>query len=39
LDNATLKMGESLGISNQLTDSQGTITVEGGLLLVIQSND
>lgn len=39
LDNATLKMGESLGISNQLTGSQGTITVEGGLLLVIQSND
>ncbi|OZB95100.1 thiamine diphosphokinase [Paenibacillus sp. XY044] len=39
LDNATLKMGESLGISNQLTGSQGTISVEGGLLLVIQSND
>lgn len=39
LDNATLKMGESLGISNQLTGSKGTITVEGGLLLVIQSND
>ncbi|MBB3127911.1 thiamine pyrophosphokinase [Paenibacillus rhizosphaerae] len=39
LDNATLKIGESLGISNQLTGSQGTISVEGGLLLVIQSND
>lgn len=39
LENATLKIGESLAISNQLTGSFGTVTIEGGLLLVIQSND
>ncbi|MGN7357096.1 thiamine diphosphokinase [Paenibacillus sp. SAF-054] len=39
LHNATLKIGESLGISNVLLDSSGRVTVEGGLLLVIQSKD
>ncbi len=39
LTNATLKIGESLGISNVLLSSTGLVSVEGGLLLVIQSND
>lgn len=39
LDNATLKLGESLGISNVLLGERGQISIAGGLLLVIQSND
>ncbi|MCJ8012524.1 thiamine diphosphokinase [Paenibacillus sp. KQZ6P-2] len=39
LENATLKMGESLGISNALLESFGIVTVEDGLLLIIQSRD
>ncbi|MFC7680051.1 thiamine diphosphokinase [Paenibacillus sp. GCM10028914] len=39
LHNATLKLGQSLGISNRLSGSKGTVKVEGGLLLVIQSKD
>jgi thiamine pyrophosphokinase len=39
LHNATLKMGQSRGVSNQLTATKGTISIESGLLLVIQSKD
>lgn len=39
LHNATLKIGQSLGISNRLSASKGTVNVEGGLLLIIQSKD
>ncbi|CAM2783081.1 thiamine diphosphokinase [Paenibacillus sediminis] len=39
LDHATLMLGESLGISNQLIHESGTISIEEGQLLVIQSHD
>ncbi|GIP25915.1 thiamine pyrophosphokinase [Paenibacillus sp. J23TS9] len=39
LENATLKIGESLGISNVLLESVGLVSITSGLLLVIQSND
>ncbi|WP_106767752.1 thiamine diphosphokinase [Paenibacillus faecalis] len=39
LHNATLKIGQSLGISNRLAGSTGTVKIEGGLLLIIQSKD
>lgn len=39
LHNATLKMGQSRAVSNKLTASKGTISIESGLLLVIQSKD
>ncbi|MDR0270855.1 thiamine diphosphokinase [Paenibacillus sp.] len=39
LDNATLKIGESLGISNVLIASRGKIRIKDGLLLIIQSRD
>lgn len=39
LHNATLKIGQSLGISNRLSGDLGTVKVEGGLLLIIQSKD
>lgn len=39
LHNATLKIGQSLGISNRLSGSEGTVKIEGGLLLIIQSKD
>ncbi|WP_136605929.1 thiamine diphosphokinase [Paenibacillus dokdonensis] len=39
LENATLKIGESLGISNVLQESVGRVSITSGLLLVIQSND
>ncbi|GIP56115.1 MULTISPECIES: thiamine diphosphokinase [Paenibacillus] len=39
LDNATLKMGQSLGVSNRLKGERGTIRIESGLLLIIQSKD
>ncbi|RCX23542.1 thiamine pyrophosphokinase [Fontibacillus phaseoli] len=39
LENATLKMGQSLAISNRLTDRKGTVRIESGLLLIIQSKD
>ncbi|BFH62190.1 thiamine diphosphokinase [Paenibacillus azoreducens] len=39
LNNATLKIGESLGISNVLIAPSGKVSIEGGLLLVIQSRD
>ncbi|MNJ03950.1 Thiamine pyrophosphokinase [compost metagenome] len=36
---ATLTLGQSLGISNVLLGSEGRITLREGLLLVIQSTD
>lgn len=39
LVDATLTIGQSLGISNLLTGEYGTVRVSGGLLLVIQSRD
>ncbi|AET60790.1 thiamine pyrophosphokinase [Paenibacillus terrae HPL-003] len=39
LHNATLKMGQSRGVSNKLIAPKGTISIESGLLLVIQSKD
>ncbi|MEF2967257.1 thiamine diphosphokinase [Paenibacillus sp. M1] len=39
LDDATLKMGQSLGVSNRLKGKRGTIRIESGLLLIIQSKD
>ncbi|NMO95944.1 thiamine diphosphokinase [Paenibacillus lemnae] len=39
LYNATLHLGESLGISNRLTAERGTIKIDDGLLLIIQSKD
>ncbi|OXM84908.1 thiamine diphosphokinase [Paenibacillus rigui] len=39
LTDARLTIGQSLGISNVLTEPTGTITVKEGLLLVIQSGD
>lgn len=39
LQQATLETGQSLGISNILTEPKGFIEIESGLLLVIQSKD
>ncbi|MCR8656829.1 thiamine diphosphokinase [Paenibacillus endoradicis] len=39
LHDATIKKGESIGVSNELIDSEGTIHISSGQLLVIQSND
>ncbi len=39
LENATLEMGSSLGVSNQLKDQQGCITIKSGILLVILAKD
>lgn len=39
LSNATLTMGHSLGISNRLSGDKGTVSIQDGLLLVIQSKD
>lgn len=39
LHQATLFRGQSLGVSNVLIDETGTIMLESGLLLVIQSKD
>ncbi|MCD9020981.1 thiamine diphosphokinase [Cohnella silvisoli] len=39
LNDATLKLGWSLGISNIIEEPQGTITISSGLLLVIRSRD
>ncbi|MBY0204859.1 thiamine diphosphokinase [Paenibacillus polysaccharolyticus] len=39
LDHATIRMGQSLGISNKLLDKSGTVTIDSGLLLIIQSKD
>ncbi|WP_313640909.1 thiamine diphosphokinase [Paenibacillus sp.] len=39
LTEATLKLGQSLGVSNKLISSSGTVTIRSGLLLIIQSKD
>lgn len=39
LENATLRQGQSLAVSNQLADARGTVSIESGLLFVIQSRD
>lgn len=39
LDQATIALGDSLGISNVLVAESGEITIQSGLLLVIQSKD
>ncbi|ULO10019.1 thiamine diphosphokinase [Paenibacillus sp. 19GGS1-52] len=39
LTDATLKLGQSLGVSNKLAAPIGTVTIESGLLLIIQSKD
>jgi len=39
LNLATLTKGRSIGISNELQNDKGTITIHSGKLLVIQSND
>lgn len=39
LHNASLRMGQSLGVSNRLSGDKGIVHIEGGLLLIIQSKD
>lgn len=39
LTDATLKIGQSLGVSNKLISSSGIVTIRSGLLLIIQSKD
>lgn len=39
LENATLKLGQSLAVSNVLLERSGTVQIESGLLLIIQSKD
>ncbi|MEK5057579.1 thiamine diphosphokinase [Paenibacillus sp. FSL H7-0326] len=39
LSGAVLSIGDSLGISNQIVNSTGTIRIKEGILLVIQSKD
>lgn len=39
LDQATIRMGQSLGISNKLLGKSGTVSINSGLLLIIQSKD
>ena len=39
LIDATLEMGQSLGISNKLQADTGSITIGEGLLLIIESRD
>ncbi|OWA37360.1 thiamine diphosphokinase [Saccharibacillus sp. O16] len=39
LENATLRQGQSLAVSNQLAAPQGLVSIESGLLFVIQSRD
>ncbi|MEK3872178.1 MULTISPECIES: thiamine diphosphokinase [unclassified Paenibacillus] len=39
LDNASLRLGQSLGISNRLTGPEGIVRVSSGLLLIMQSKD
>jgi thiamine pyrophosphokinase len=39
LQDAVLSWGESIGISNELTGQEGTITIKSGDLLVIQAKD
>lgn len=39
LENETLSLGESRGISNELVEKEGKITVKKGVLLIIESKD
>lgn len=39
LNNATLRIGESLGISNEILENVAMIKVEKGILIMIKSND
>jgi len=39
LHNATIKVGQSIGVSNVLDAATGTITIDSGLMLVIRSRD
>lgn len=39
LQNATLRQGQSLSVSNKLAGATGIVSIESGLLLVIQSRD
>lgn len=39
LTNATLKLGQSLGVSNKLIEPSGIVTIDSGLLLIIHSKD
>ena len=39
LNDATLRIGQSLAVSNRLAESRGFIHIRSGLLLVIQSKD
>jgi thiamine pyrophosphokinase len=39
LDNACISLGETIGISNELREEEGLITVEEGYLLVMETKD
>lgn len=39
LDNYTIEPGYSIGISNELVESEGTITIGSGVLILVNSND
>jgi len=39
LNRATLHLGQSIGLSNKITEKKGRISVESGQLLVIKSKD
>lgn len=39
LDNYTIEPGYSIGVSNELVESEGTITIGSGVLILINSND
>lgn len=39
LENVTLRLGSTRGLSNELTEDQATVTIDEGILLVIESKD
>lgn len=39
LNNATMKIGESIGVSNEQIDNEGIIEIKEGILIIIQSRD
>lgn len=39
LEDATIKMGQSIGVSNQLAAQHASITIKKGIILVIQAKD
>lgn len=39
LENNTLKIGNSIGISNEQTEENAEITIKNGLLIIIKSRD